>query len=123
MEIYKALGTFVGQQEGGDEHAARVTRGCFQSLLTLEGPHRMAEAAETFQAARKEAAEANTPSALLRKYDRDERVPGNTFTRSADLIDNIVAALSGKEWNADTVDVIAELLTDQGYVLKGVENV
>lgn len=121
MEIYKALGTFVGQQESGRHfHAARVAQTCADYLLTLEGPHRMAEAHATFQAARKKAIEANTPSALLHRYQDGHTVPGNTHSRAATLIDNIVDALSGKEWNADTVGVVADLLVAQGYEMKGV---
>lgn len=122
MEIYKALGTFVGQHEHcEDDLAYRIATRCFGDLLTLEGPHRVEEASKTFQVARRESAVANTPSALLHRYQDGHSVPGNTHRRAATLIDNIVDALSGKEWNADTVGVVADLLVAQGYEMKGVD--
>lgn len=38
--------------------------------------------------------------------------------KDAELIQEIVNLLSGKEWDVDTLDVIAALLTARGYAIE-----
>ena len=43
------------------------------------------------------------------------------MSKDQKIVIAIHAMLSGKEWDADTLDRIATLLTDNGYDVKGVD--
>lgn len=64
-----------------------------------------------------------TPSELIRAYERGEQVPGDSLLRAAKTLDQIQELLSGKEWDSDTCNAIAELMTSQGYEIAEVPTV
>lgn len=64
-----------------------------------------------------------TPSELIYAYEQGERVPVDAFIRAAKTLDQIQQALSGKEWDSDTCNVIAGVMSAQGYEIADVPTV
>lgn len=56
-------------------------------------------------------------SDLLCDYVTGARIPDDTFVRAASLLKQIQQALSGQEWDSDTCNAIAGMMTAEGFLI------